>query len=325
MDIWYGLDAVPELPGRTVVTIGVFDGVHRGHQRLIKQAVELARQGGHESVVMTFDPHPIEVFAPERTPTTLTSLQDRAALLESFGVDHMLIIDFTKELAGELPEDYFRCVLVNTLKATHVVVGENFTFGAQGAGTAETMRELGSQYGVDVTVVELLVEEGQRVCSTYIREQLSSGNADVAAQALGRNFTVTGEVEHGAGRGGTELGYPTANQYFSESEALPADGVYAGWITIVDGEEKGPIDGDMVPGVKYPTAISIGTNPTFGDNERSVESFILDQKADLYGRMATVEFVEKVRDMVKFHSVDELLENMSNDVQKTRTVLGLNS
>ncbi|MHA2789204.1 bifunctional riboflavin kinase/FAD synthetase [Corynebacterium sp. S7] len=325
MDIWYGLDSVPELSGRTVITIGVFDGVHRGHQRLIRQAVESAQQGGHESVVMTFDPHPVEVFAPERTPTTLTSLSDRAAILESFGVDHMLIIDFTKELAGELPEDYFRNVLVDTLHATHVVVGENFTFGAEGAGTSETMRALGEKYGVDVTVVDLLVEDGQRVCSTYIRKQLSEGNPDVAAHALGRNYSVTGVVEHGAGRGGAELGYPTANQYFSESEALPADGVYAGWFSIVDGDTEGAIDGDMIPGVKYPAAISIGTNPTFGDNERSVESFILDRSADLYGRTAKVEFVAKVRDMVKFHSVDELLENMANDVKKTRTVLGRNS
>ncbi|WIM66826.1 bifunctional riboflavin kinase/FAD synthetase [Corynebacterium breve] len=322
MDIWYGLDSVPALEKGTVVTIGVFDGVHRGHQRLITNAVEKARDLDVPCVLMTFDPHPVAVFAPERTPTMLATPAERADLVAELGVDHLLIIDFTEELAGESPQDYFRNVIVDKLNAKHVLVGQNFTFGAGGLGTSQTMESLGEQYGVGVTIVELLVDDGVRVCSTNIRNDLTAGDVRGAAEALGRRFSVTSEIERGAGRGGKELGYPTANQYFDEAEALPGDGVYAGWFTVVD---EGELDGDMEPGVRYPAAISIGTNPTFGDNQRSVESFILDQDADLYGRIATVEFVEKVRDMVKFNSVDDLLVNMANDVATTRKILQLNS
>lgn len=320
VDIWNGLDAVPDELAASVVTIGVFDGVHRGHQRLIGEAVDTAREAGLPSVLMTFDPHPVAVFAPERTPTMLTTLEERAELVAALGVDNLLVVDFTKELAGVSPEAYFRQVLVDTLHAHSVAVGENFTFGAGAEGTADTMCELGKRHGVKVEIVDLLVDDDHRVSSTYIRERLSAGDIPAANEALGRNYSVESEIERGAGRGGRELGYPTANQYFSESVALPADGVYAGWFTVLDDE---PIDGDMLPGQRYPTAISIGTNPTFGDHRRSVESFILDQEADLYGRIAKVEFVEKVRDMVKFHSVEELLENMARDVTNTREVLGL--
>lgn len=321
MDILRGLQQVPDTLGETVVTIGVFDGVHRGHQLLISQAVERARSLGLPCVVMTFEPHPVAVFAPERAPKALLPLEERARLIANLGVDHLVVIDFRKELAGFSPEAYVRDVLVDTLGARVVVIGENFTFGKDAAGTAETMRELGREYGIEVITVALLDDAGVRVCSTEVREQLSKGKVDDAATFLGREFAVTAEVERGAGRGGRELGYPTANQYVADVSALPADGVYAGWLTIVDGAEKGPIDGDMVPGVRYPAAISVGTNPTFGDARCSVESFVLDREADLYGRQARVEFVGKVRDMVKFDSVDELLEHMARDVETTRDIL----
>lgn len=310
---------------RPVVTIGVFDGVHRGHQMLITHAVEQARQSGVPSVVMTFDPHPVAVFAPEITPPTLMPLAQRAEVIESLGVDYMLVIDFTKELAGESPEDYFRSVLVDALHASSVVVGENFTFGAGASGTAATMVELGRQYGVDVDVVELLHNGEERICSTAIRAALGEGDVGTASGYLGRAFSITAPVERGAGRGGKELGYPTANQYVPDTGATPADGVYAGWFTVVEdeGQTLGPIDGDMEVGVAYPAAISVGTNPTFGDHRRSIESFVLDRDADLYGRTARVEFVAKVRDMVKFSSVEELLENMARDVATVRTVLGV--
>lgn len=320
MDIWYGLDAVPDDLVGSVVTIGVFDGVHRGHQRLITAAVDAARTKGVPSVLMTFDPHPVAVFAPERTPTMLTTVAERAELVSALGVDYLLVVDFTKELAGVSPEVYFTTVLVDKLKARGVVVGENFTFGAEAAGTADTMRTLCQRFGLGVQIVDLLFDDGQRVSSTYIRQRLSAGDIPAANEALGRNYSVVSEIERGAGRGGKELGYPTANQYFPETVALPVDGVYAGWFTVLG---EAALDGDMKPGVRYPAAISIGTNPTFGDHRRSVESFVLDQDADLYGRIAMVEFVQKVRDMVKFHSVDELLENMSRDVTNIREVLGI--
>jgi len=321
VDILRGLDEVPEgfgQPDGTVVTIGVFDGVHRGHQLLIGRAVDEARRLGVPSVVMTFDPHPVAVFAPDRAPNALLSLEERARLIASLGVDYLLVVDFREELAGDSPEEYVTGTLLGRLNARHVVVGENFTFGRDAAGTAATMAELGRDHCFDVTIVGLLDDGGVRICSTAIRQGLAEGNIDVARDYMGRPFAVTAEIERGAGRGGRELGYPTTNQYVEDVTALPADGVYAGWLTVL-GEE--PIEGDMEPGIRYPAAISVGTNPTFGDDRRSVESFILDRDADLYGRTARVEFVGKVRDMVKFDSVDELLEHMARDVARTREIL----
>lgn len=324
MDILSGLGRVPADIHDPVVTIGVFDGVHRGHQKLIRRAVKLAHEAGVECVVMTFDPHPVKIFAPEHTPDTLLPLAERARLIAELGVDRLLVIDFTKELAGESPENYFRSVIVDTLHASRVVVGENFTFGAGASGTAQTMLALGEKYGVNVDVVSLLFDGTERVCSTAIRDALRGGDVAQASEFLGRVFSVTAEVERGAGRGGRELGYPTANQYAADTDAVPADGVYAGWFTVLledGGGFLGPIQGDMEPGIPYPAAISVGTNPTFGDHRRSIESFVLDRDADLYGRTARVEFIAKVRDMVKFDSVDELLENMARDVARVREIL----
>lgn len=322
VDILHGLDALPSDFGAqagSVVTIGVFDGVHRGHQLLIEHAVLQARRLGVPCVVMTFDPHPLSVFMPERAPVALLPLAERARRIEKLGVDMLLVIDFRRELAGESPQDYFSDVLVGRLHARHIVVGENFTFGKDAVGTARTMQELGHQHQVEVSVLPLLSDGDVRVCSTQIRHELAQGNIDLVNSYLGHPFAVVAPIERGAGRGGRELGYPTANQYVEEVSALPEDGVYAGWLTIIDG---GEIEGDMETMVRYPAAISVGTNPTFGDSQRSVESYILDRDADLYGRVARVEFIAKVRPMLKFHSVEELLENMSRDVAKVRDILG---
>ena len=322
MDILRGLSSVPDSFAETgtVVTIGVFDGVHRGHQLLISKAVDTARELGVPCVVMTFDPHPVTIFAPERTPRALMPLDERARHIAELGVDALLVIDFREELAGLTPAEYMDDVLVSALGAKHVLVGENFTFGRDAAGTATDMAQLGEKAGVDVTIVKLLGKGEVRICSTAIRDHLSGGDVALATDFMGRPFSVIAPIERGAGRGGKELGYPTANQYASDTSAVPADGVYAGWLTIID---DGEIEGDMQPGVRYPAAISVGTNPTFGDARRSVESFVLDRDADLYGRMARVEFVGKVRDMLKFNSVDELLDNMARDVETTREILGV--
>ena len=305
--------------GGTVVTIGVFDGVHRGHQLLISQAVQQARELGVPSVVMTFDPHPRTIFAPESAPPQLMPFAQRAEQIAKLGVDYLLVIDFREEVAGLSPQAYVDEVLVSALHARHVLVGENFTFGADAAGTAEMMLQLCNERGVAVTIVQLLSDGEGHICSTAIRNQLAQGKIADAREYMGRDFSVVAPVERGAGRGGRELGYPTANQYVPESAALPGDGVYAGWFTVID---NGALEGDMEPGVAYPAAISVGTNPTFGDERRSVESYVLDREADLYERLARVEFVAKVRDMVKFDSVDELLENMSRDVTRVREILG---
>lgn len=303
-----------------MVTIGVFDGVHRGHRMLIEEAVRVAHSKGLPCVMVTFDPHPLSVFLPERAPVLLIPLEQRLRLAMELGVNGVLVVDFSRELAGLEPEEYFNTLLLDTLKAESVVVGRNFTFGNNAAGTAESMRELGKDNGVDVRIVDLLHDEGVRICSSTIRDFLAESDVESAAWALGRNFTVTGEVVHGAGRGGRELGYPTANQYFPKSVALPADGVYAGWFTIRDGR---PIDGNMERDVAYPAAISVGVNPTFGAEPRSVESFLLDREADLYGHTADVSFVGHIRDMVKFNSVEELTDAIERDVATTRRILGV--
>ncbi len=326
MDIWSGLDSVPADLQGSVVTIGVFDGLHRGHQSLIGEAKKQAEELGVPCVMVTFDPHPIAVFLPGKEPTRLAPLDYRLNLAAECGVDAALVIDFTKELAGLSAEEYFTTMIVDTLHARSVVVGENFTFGVNGAGTESTMRELGQKFGVNVTIAPLLHDDDQRLCSTLVRDYLDQGEVERANWALGRRYAVRGEVVRGAGRGGKELGYPTANLYLPTSVALPADGVYAGWFTITDDREidkeiSRDIDGTMVPGVRYPTAISVGTNPTFGDERRSVEAFILDQEADLYGHHVMVEFVGHLRDMVKFNGVDELLDAMARDVTNARGIL----
>lgn len=326
MDIWSGLDSVPADLQGSVVTIGVFDGLHRGHQSLIGEAKKQAEELGVPCVMVTFDPHPIAVFLPGKEPTRLAPLDYRLNLAAECGVDAALVIDFTKELAGLSAEEYFTTMIVDTLHARSVVVGENFTFGVNGAGTESTMRELGQKFGVNVTIAPLLHDDDQRICSTLVRDYLDQGEVERANWALGRRYAVRGEVVRGAGRGGKELGYPTANLYLPTSVALPADGVYAGWFTITDDREidkeiSRDIDGTMVPGVRYPTAISVGTNPTFGDERRSVEAFILDQEADLYGHHVMVEFVGHLRDMVKFNGVDELLDAMARDVTNAREIL----
>lgn len=319
VDIWHGLAAVPSDLAESVVTIGVFDGVHRGHQHLLRRAVAEATRRGVPCVMVTFDPHPVSVFLPERAPARLTSLEERLRLAGEQGVDAVLVVNFTCELAGLSPRHYFSSLLVDTLKAVAVLVGENFTFGRDAEGTVETLHCLCDEYGVEDIVVGLYHDRGQRLCSSLVRRYLAEGDIEGANWALGRPFRVTGKVVHGAGRGGKELGYPTANQYFPESMALPADGVYAGWLTVVD---SGPIAGDMVAERRYPAAISVGTNPTFGDEPRSVESFVIDREANLYGHTATVEFVERLRPMVKFHGVQELLDAMGDDVKRAREILG---
>lgn len=318
MDIWYGTKEVPKDLNNSAVTIGVFDGVHRGHQKLLHATVDKARENGLLAVMVTFDPHPVSVFLPRRAPLGITTLAERFALAEEYGIDAVLVIDFTKELHGLSPNEYVGFLLEDTLKASHVVVGANFTFGENAAGTSDTLMQI-CQKRMTVDVIELLDDEGIRISSTTVREFLSKGDVARANWALGRHFSVSGPVVRGAGRGGKELGFPTANQYFHDTVALPADGVYAGWLTIQP--TGAPVSGNMEPGISYAAAISVGTNPTFGDEQRSVESFVLDRDADLYGHDVRVEFVDHVRDMVKFDSVDELLEVMAKDVEKTRDIL----
>ena len=314
MRTWRSLDAVAAAGlGRTVVTIGNFDGVHLGHRHVVSRAREVAADLGVEHVVaVTFDPHPVAVLRPEHAPPTLTTLDARLELLTEAGVDDALVVAFNRDVAAWSPERFVEEILVGALHARAVVVGANFRFGNRAAGDLDTLREAGRQHGFEVVGVEL--DGGDQVwSSTYVRDRLAAGDVEGAAEALGRPFTVRGEVVPGERRG-RELGYPTANVPTSARQAVPADGVYAGWLR--------RLDGDPSP---LPAAISVGTNPTFeGVRNHRVESYVLDRDdLELYGVTVEVSFVARLRGMQRFDTVDQLLAAMADDVRRAREILGI--
>ncbi|MFE7721730.1 bifunctional riboflavin kinase/FAD synthetase [Nocardia rhizosphaerihabitans] len=317
MQRWRSLDDVPADWGRCVLTIGVFDGVHRGHAQLISRAVAAAKKRGVPSVLMTFDPHPMEVVRPGSHPAQLTTLTRRAELAEELGIDVFCVMPFTQDFMKLTPSGYVHDLLVERLHVTEVVVGDNFTFGKKAAGTVDTMRELGGRFGFEVDGVTLLGEHAVTFSSTYIRSCVDAGDMTAAAEALGRPHRVEGVVVHGDGRG-RGLGFPTANVAPSMHAAIPADGVYAGWFTVLG---HGPAIGTVEPGERAMAAISVGTNPTFSGRSRTVEAFVLDGEADLYGQHVAVDFVEQLRGMRKFDTIDDLVEAMGRDVENARKIL----
>ena len=310
MRVWRSLEEVSADLGRTVVTIGNFDGVHLGHQHVVSRAREVAERLGVDRVVaVTFHPHPIAVLRPEHAPPTLSEMDDRVVLLEKAGVDDVLVVPFTRDIAGWSPERFVEDILVGTLRAAAVVVGANFRFGSRAAGDVSTLRELGAVHGFEVEGIAL--DGGPQVwSSTYVRTCLAAGDVDGAAEALGRPVSVRGVVQRGDQRG-RELGYPTANVPVLTT-AVPADGVYAGWLRDLD-----------ATGEPMPAAISVGVNPTFaGERGRRVEAYVLDRDdLDLYGHDVEVVFVTRLRGMLRFESVDELLAAMHGDVEQAREVL----
>ena len=314
MQTWRSLDEIPADLGRTVITIGNFDGVHLGHRTVIRRATEVARDLGADRVVaVTFDPHPMAVLRPEHAPITLTSIATRVGLLADAGVDAVLVLPFDSSVAGWSPEEFVDRILVGALRAAAVVVGANFRFGHRAAGDLSFLAEAGRSR--DFVVEGLALDGGPMVwSSTYVRTCLAAGDVEGAAEALGRPFAVRGVVVEGEKRG-RELGYPTANVPTSVMAAAPADGVYAGWLRRCD------------TGETYPAAISIGTNPTFtGDRERHVESYVLDRTdLELYGVEVEVSFVAHLRGMVRYDGVEPLLEQMARDVEHTRVALGFST
>jgi len=300
-----------------VVTIGVFDGVHRGHAELIRAATAAAEKYGVPSVLMTFDPHPSEVVRPGTHPPQLTTLTRRAELAEELGIDVFCVMPFTPELAKLSPQEFAHDILVEQLHAADVVVGDNFTFGRKAAGDVGKLTELGARFGFEVQAVSLFGEHAVTYSSTYIRSCVAAGDMDLAAEALGRPHRVEGVVVRGDGRG-RDLGFPTANVAPPMYAAIPADGVYAAWFTILG---AGPAVGEVEPGQRYQAAVSVGTNPTFSGRTRTVEAFVLDKNADLYGQHVAVDFVHRIRGMVQFDGIDALVEAMHDDVAKTREIL----
>ncbi|GAA4619241.1 bifunctional riboflavin kinase/FAD synthetase [Saccharopolyspora hordei] len=321
---WRGLEQLPGGWGRCVVTIGVFDGVHRGHQQLISHAVRQARRRGVPCVLMTFDPHPSEVVRPGSHPAQLTTLRRRAELVEQLGVDVFCVLPFTREVSRVPAEEFVHEVLVEKLHAAEIVVGENFTFGHKAAGNIDLLTKLGERFGFEVSSDALLSGPVERAddpsgtsvtfSSTYIRSCIDAGDVVAAASALGRYHRLEGIVVRGAGRGGTELGFPTANLSTPPHAAIPADGVYACWFTHRH-------RGSGEPGPTLPAAVSVGSNPTFSGTERTVEAYVLDVDADFYGEHVDLDFVRRLRAMERYDTVDALVEQMRHDVAETRRVL----
>ena len=311
MHIWRSIDEVPPDLGPTAVVIGNFDGVHLGHRHVLRRAREVADERGLTLVAVTFDPHPMAVLRPEHAPTSLTSVETRAELLGECGADAVLALRFDRGVAAWTPEEFVERILFRRLHAAAVVVGANFRFGNRAAGDVATLRETGATYGFEAEGIAL--DGGPQVwSSTYVRTCLATGDVAGAAEALGRPYAVRGAVVRGDQRG-RELGYPTANVPTTGMLAAPADGVYAGWLRRVDDPS----------GTLLPAAISVGTNPTFsGERERRVESYVLDRDdLELYGVQIEVSFVGRIRGMLRFDSVDELIETMADDVARTRELL----
>ncbi len=313
MQRWHGLDDVPAQWGRSVVTIGEFDGVHRGHQRIVARAMDVAAELGLPVVVVTFDPHPDEVIRPGSHPPLLCTARRRSELLAGLGVAAVCVLPFTLEFSRLRPDEFVRAVLVDRLHAAAVVVGENFRFGHKAAGDVALLSELGEKYDFSAQGVPLLTENGETISSTGIRARLAAGDVRGAAYDLGRPHRVEGVVVRGHQRG-RALGFPTANLEPPPHTAIPADGVYAGWLTSLDS------DGWAVE--RWPAAISVGTNPTFEGRERTVEAYALDRDdLDLYGAHVAVDFAERLRETLKFDSVDELVVQMRQDVDRARRLV----
>ncbi|MGV3016429.1 bifunctional riboflavin kinase/FAD synthetase [Rothia sp. 88186D007BW] len=312
------LAQVPADFGPTVVTIGNFDGVHIGHQKVLSTLVDTARAHQLDSVAVSFDPHPAKVHGPAGGHIEIMGQDGRQKILADLGVDYYLLLHYDLTFAAQTPQEFVKRTFVDALNARFVVIGDDVRFGAHNSGDLNTMRELGEKYGFEVLVVEdLLALDDRRCSSTSIRQLLAQGQVGHAASILGRNHYMSGEVVHGAARG-RELGFPTANLHVDSEGLVPADGVYAGWLT-----DQG--------GTRHPVAISVGTNPTFeGITTRQVEAHVIDRPQEkvedfnLYGQHVTLEFVEYLRGMVAYTGVEALIEQMHDDVEKVKTILSGN-
>lgn len=303
--IWRAVEgaATTSRTSPAAITIGTFDGVHRGHQAL----VERTRAAGSPVVAVTFEPHPVEVFAPDKAPQRLTTVERRVELLHVSGADEVRVLAFDREMAGWSPREFIDRVIVGELQATTVVVGENFTFGSKAAGNCDVLREVGAEVGFSVDEVGLLGGDPPW-SSTRVRTAIAAGDIRTAADILSRPHEVEGVVVRGQQRG-RQLGFPTANVPVDERFAVPPDGVYATRVVRASGE-------------RLPAATSVGTNPTFGEHDRRVEAYVLDRTdLDLYGERVRVEFVERLRGMVAFDGMEPLVEQMARDVEMTRTLL----
>jgi riboflavin kinase / FMN adenylyltransferase len=302
----HGLSSMPIGGDGTVATIGFFDGVHLGHQAVFRRTVEAAQERRLRSAVVTFDRHPREVLTPGKEPRLLTTLERKGSLIEATGIELLVVLEFTEEFSRWPAEEFVGVVLASGLRAAHVVVGANFTFGHRAQGTIETLRTLGPGHGFTAEEVPLLLIDGRPVSSSSIREALNEGDLDWPFWALGRRYVVDGTVVSGAARG-ADLGFPTANLRIDPRIQLPASGIYAGRAT--------------AGGTTFVAAISVGTNPTFGGEPLHVEAHLLDFGGELRGEPLAVEFWARLREERRFDSPAELVEAMADDVRRTRELI----
>jgi riboflavin kinase/FMN adenylyltransferase len=306
VDVVRGIRSLPLAEEPSVATVGFFDGVHLGHQAVLRTVVRRADERGIRSVAITFDRHPREVLSPGSEPRLLTTVERKAELIAASGVDVLVVLTFDRDFSLITAEEFVRDVLVRGVHAVHAAMGANFTFGFKARGTMRTLPGLATPYGLGVETVDL-VELGERtVSSTSIRDALSTGDLEWPLAALGRRFVLDGEVVTGHGRG-RGLGYPTANLRTWPRLLLPGQGIYAGVATH--------------GGHRYRAAIDCGTNPTFGVEPLHVESFLLDFDRELPGEPLSIEFWSRLRDEIRYDSVDELVSAIQADVARTRQLI----
>jgi riboflavin kinase/FMN adenylyltransferase len=301
------LDALPLSDEPSVVTVGFFDGVHLGHRAVLDATVSQGRARGVRAVAITFDRHPREILTPGKEPRLLTTVERKARLIEEAGIDVLLVLGFTAEFSRVPAEAFVRDVLVEGVHAVHAAMGANFTFGHKALGTVESLKAMGVPYGLTAESVPLREVEGRTISSTSVREALAAGDLVWPQVALGRRWILDGEVVSGHGRG-KGLGFPTANLRTWPRLLLPGQGIYAG---IADLE-----------GRRYRTAIDVGTNPTFGSEPLHTEAFLLDYEGDdLRGQPLAIEFWARLRDEVRYDSVEELVAAIGDDVARTREIV----
>jgi riboflavin kinase/FMN adenylyltransferase len=307
METVHGLEALPLDDVPCVVTVGFFDGVHRGHQAVFARVVEEARERGIRSVAITFDRHPREVLTPGNEPRLMTTVERKAALIAAFGIDVLVVLPFDRDFSLIPAEAFVAEVLVGGAHARHAAMGANFTFGFKALGTMENLTQMGEPFGLTAEAVPLVELDGRAVSSTSVREALAAGDLAWPAEALGRRFILDGEVVTGHGRG-KGLGYPTANLRTWPRLLLPGQGIYAGVA-----EHRGR---------RYRTALDVGTNPTFGVEPLHVEAFLLDYEGDdLPGEPLSIEFWARLRDEEKYESVETLVEAIEADVRRARELV----
>jgi len=304
MRIVRGLASVPPDAGPSAVALGTFDGVHLGHRAILGTALTRAREVGIEAVACTFDPHPMEVLQPDRAPRPITPLDERLQLIGETGVDAVVVLAFTRELAAVEPEAFVKDVLLDRLHAREIVVGYNHSFGRGARGDARLLEALAGRLGFLAHVVPPMTVDGEAVSSTGIRAALQRGDVAGAARGLGRPYAIRGTVTSGAGRGRT-LGFPTAN-IAPDRPLLVARGVYRGLV--------------VVEGRGHAAVVNVGVRPTFGETALAVEAHLLDFAGDLYGRGVRLDFLERLRDEMRFASVEDLKAQVARDIAAARGV-----